>query len=316
MKKIYCLSKKNISLAKQEVISLLQNDNYKIFENFLIAESKKSFLNRLAYTHSVYEFLFRSKLGNVNKSVKNFEWKKIIKNSYCIRTHNSNNKKKEKILADIIWNKIENPVVNLNNPNSEINFFFVKNNVLCGKLRGNTDKSYLSRKAHHRPGFHPTSLDPALARAMINITGKKRGALLDPFCGSGGILIEAGLMGFNITGFDIEKKMINLCKKNLDFYQIKNFNLSLHDSQNINKKFDCIVTDLPYGKNSKVENLTKTYLNFLKSAYNSANIIVIGFPDFINYNKLIGKTKWKIKNKFSVYLHKSLSKVIYLLKRV
>ena len=51
---------------------------------------------------------------------------------------------------------------------------------------------------------------------------KKNETLLDPFCGTGGILIEAGILGINIIGSDIDKKLVYGCKENLNFYNINN----------------------------------------------------------------------------------------------
>ena len=62
----------------------------------------------------------------------------------------------------------------------------------------------------------PTSLHPQLARCCVNLTGiKKDETLLDPFCGTGGILIEAGLMGLNCIGGDISDWVLKKCRENI-----------------------------------------------------------------------------------------------------
>ena len=76
----------------------------------------------------------------------------------------------------------------------------------------------MERKAHLRPELQPTSLHPRLARALINLTGIRKGILLEPFCGAGGILLEAGLMGIKTVGYDIDKIVLKKCKINLNFY--------------------------------------------------------------------------------------------------
>jgi len=63
------------------------------------------------------------------------------------------------------------------------------------KIDGKELKSgFGKRKPHMRPGFHPSSLNPKLARAFVNLTGIRKGTIVDMFCGTGGILIEAGLI--------------------------------------------------------------------------------------------------------------------------
>ncbi|MFC1801373.1 TRM11 family SAM-dependent methyltransferase [Nanoarchaeota archaeon] len=174
-------------------------------------------------------------------------------------------------------------------------------------------KGFLSRRAHLLPEGHPTSLHPKLARALVNLTGAKKGdVILDPFCGAGGILIEAGLIGCKVVGFDIDKIMLKRAKINFDHLKIKNYKLELKDATTINKHFDYIVTDLPYGKNSKVseKDLNKLYSDFFKVLKKiKPKKAIIGLPDFVNYKKF----KLIMKKEFSWYLHKSLTKKILVL---
>ena len=79
---------------------------------------------------------------------------------------------------------------------------------------------------------------------------KEKEILLDPFCGTGGFLIEAGLMGIKSIGYDINKIMIKGCKDNLEYFKIKGYKIKTKNALNIDDKFNCLVTDLPYGLNS------------------------------------------------------------------
>ncbi|HBR80399.1 MAG: putative DNA methylase [Candidatus Uhrbacteria bacterium GW2011_GWE2_45_35] len=60
-------------------------------------------------------------------------------------------------------------------------------------------------------------LPPKLARMMINLSGAELdNTVIDPFCGSGTVLMEAALMGFSkIIGGDISEKAIKDSKANL-----------------------------------------------------------------------------------------------------
>lgn len=65
-------------------------------------------------------------------------------------------------------------------------------------------------------------LPPKLAQIIINlatrVTSPHNGAiLLDPFCGTGVVLQEAQLMGFDVYGTDLEPRMIEYSQKNLDW---------------------------------------------------------------------------------------------------
>ena len=60
-------------------------------------------------------------------------------------------------------------------------------------------------------------LPPKLARMMVNLSAMSHGTILDPFCGSGTILMEAALAtdAERIIGSDIEKKQISDTQKNI-----------------------------------------------------------------------------------------------------
>ncbi len=81
-----------------------------------------------------------------------------------------------------------------------------------------------------RPGRDSKSgmLPPKLARIMINLAGGKNvnqnnihdQKILDPFCGSGTVLMEALLLGYtNIVGTDLSDKAIMDSKVNTDWIQ-------------------------------------------------------------------------------------------------
>jgi len=62
------------------------------------------------------------------------------------------------------------------------------------------------------------SLSPRLARVLVNLSqGAPKGVLLDPFCGSGTILIEAALEGINCIGVDKRQECVANTKRNLDW---------------------------------------------------------------------------------------------------
>lgn len=64
-------------------------------------------------------------------------------------------------------------------------------------------------------------LPPKLAKIMINLTiGKsppKNLTIVDPFCGTGTILMEALLMGFNTVGYDKNETIVAGARKNIEW---------------------------------------------------------------------------------------------------
>lgn len=62
-------------------------------------------------------------------------------------------------------------------------------------------------------------LPPKLAQIMVNLSGASPsdGRVLDPFCGTGVILQEASLQGFEVYGTDLVDKMISFSRDNLEW---------------------------------------------------------------------------------------------------
>ena len=123
---------------------------------------------------------------------------------------------------------------------------------ICDALTDRTQ--FENRKVGMRPFFSPISLHPKFARALVNLTGVRRGErILDPFCGTGGLLLEASLMGIRVLGSDISKEMIQGCRENLEFFGARYDDLRRGDVGNIQEMFgevDAIATDPPYGRST------------------------------------------------------------------
>jgi tRNA G10 N-methylase Trm11 len=63
-------------------------------------------------------------------------------------------------------------------------------------------------------------LPPKLSQIMINLARPKPQTLIvDPFCGSGGLLMEASLMGYESSGSDISDNMINCSNENIEWFK-------------------------------------------------------------------------------------------------
>ena len=312
MKKIYVLSKENIDLAKEEVLALVNTKRFKLYDNLLIVNTNEKLEKRLAYTKAVYKLLFFCKEKDLLSNIKQFNWEKIYKKNFCLRVYDK--KYSAKDLAAFIWRKIKNPKVNLTNPVTKIEIFFTHKEALAGLLLKEIKEPFAERRAHLRPELHPSSLHPKLAKALVNLTGIKKGTLVDPFCGTGGILIEAGLMGFKAVGYDADEKMIVKANKNLEHYKITNYSLEKNDAIALKTKINFLATDLPYGKNTKKQDLEKLYFLFLKKLKKILQKkAVIIFPHYINYKYLIKKSGLKLKKEFSYYMHKGLTRKIAVL---
>lgn len=80
-------------------------------------------------------------------------------------------------------------------------------------------------------------LPPKLAQIIINLAKPEPGVtVLDPFCGTGVVLQEALIMGYNAYGTDLEPRMVEYSKENLEWLTTKfnvlgtKFNLAVGDA--------------------------------------------------------------------------------------
>lgn len=81
---------------------------------------------------------------------------------------------------------------------------------ILGRVMHRVDRSRLeATKVANRPFSLPISLHPKFARALVNLSRvPMAGTVLDPFCGTGGVLLEAAELGLRGLGIDRERDMV------------------------------------------------------------------------------------------------------------
>jgi tRNA (guanine10-N2)-dimethyltransferase len=281
-------------------------------------------LNRLAFTKEAHivlgqkenntltwnEWFDKTKLQQIkHKTTKDSSFKISTRNSLSSSRTEENKKTSITALAKQITNAgFKN--INMTSPDIEFVILSQKDSSqeLIGALLWQNLEPFEERKAHLRPVLHPTSLDPRLARAMINLAGAEK-EVFDPFCGTGGILLEAGLLNLKALGTDIDPLMIGRAILNLK--EQKNVALQEMDALTWNNKVECVVTDLPYGKSSKLKGSIGTLLQtFLKHYAPLAKRIVVCFPEGTPFDIPNNLT---ILHDFRIYIHKSLTRRILVL---
>jgi len=332
---LFEISKEHKTLPKSEIKSCLKSENitYKIIdsnEDAMVIESDistnkiKKLANRLSLTFFIDQILFfySTKEDKIKEKAKTnpLENKGSIAITYKNRSASINSKK---IINELGAIYSKNRKVNLSNPDNEIRVFITDKKIYVGLKKAEIDrKQFDKRKVQYRPFFSPISLNPKIARTLVNLSEiRKNETLLDPFCGTGGILIEAGLIGAKLIGSDIEKKMIEGCKKTLDFYGLKNYKLYCCDIGEINKQInlvDAVVTDLPYGKSTttKGEEIKKLYeraFENISKVLKEKRKAVIGLSNKERIS--IGEKYLSLIKYYEFRVHKSLTRYFVIYKK-
>ncbi|MBU1202845.1 methyltransferase domain-containing protein [Patescibacteria group bacterium] len=214
---------------------------------------------------------------------------------------------REPILSSVIVTK--NNLIN-----NELLIIRNNNQYIIGITRAVQDFASYGLRDMERPNRDDKSglLPPKIAQIMLNLAGPDRQKnILDPFCGSGTILQEAALLGFNqIYGSDISKKAISDSQANLDWlakkFAIKiNYEIRKSDINNLSENFknnsiDLIVTEPFMGdarqvsrayKISDLKNIQtelqklyhKSFLEF-KKILKPGGVVIFIFPEFVIKN--------------------------------
>jgi len=203
MRQFFWLLKDPLPLAAAEVIALAKPKQAAQIGDILIVDTKeKDFHNRLAFTRSSYRFLFSCHVYDLEGKMKSFDWQKHYKKSFKLVAHHSPIPTTK--LAKDIYDNVRRPNVDLKSPATVFELFFQGTAVIAGKRLATIDATpFFERRPHLRPELHPSSMHPRLARALINLTGAKKGTIVDPFCGSGQIPFEAARMGCDVYASDL-----------------------------------------------------------------------------------------------------------------
>jgi tRNA (guanine10-N2)-dimethyltransferase len=304
----YLFAGENLELAEAELKGFLrsQKKEEKISRDGRLAETPEEpmQLKRLGLTQEVSEKI--CEIQDVEKfSRTEFE----VTESYAVRVENLTEQEKDtKKLEKRIGSELETEKnsVDLENPETVIKAYILEEKIVIGELVEEINRGlFEKRKNQNRPFSSPVSLDPVLARVLVNLSGVKPGEhVLDPFCGTGGILIEAGLCGVGVHGLDVKEEMKEGAEKNLEEYGVISHDVrqgEISKAQEIfGDGFDAVVTDLPYGKSSK--KVGKPVEEFLKFIEEVEAPVVFMYDE----EELGGYT-----SDFSVYIHKNLTRHIF-----
>ncbi len=322
---LFLLSKENLPLARAEA-ERLHRARGELIDDCLLLDVP-TFTEGLAFTRAIHEVLARGENTAPEELLARLDYGSI-EPPFRVRASGDASGLDEKALAGVVWRGLEaagrKPSVDLKGPKTDIHVIVKKmknvndeNNddndaVFITKSLFTNPERFSERRSHLRPANHPTSLAPKLARAMLNLAGPAE-TILDPFCGSGGILLEGCLAGREMTGTDLDERQIRRAEENLAHYGCA-ATLSVADARKCGSlgRFDAIVTDLPYGKNSKLDGEKETFERFFSAASKTAKTMVVAADEKQAIEKLI-PAQWAIIHSFSWYLHRSLTKRILVL---
>jgi tRNA (guanine10-N2)-dimethyltransferase len=225
-------------------------------------------------------------------------------------------------IGALIKGRIHQIPVDLENP--ELLFYVIVTSdkaLICLNVAEAEEKGFTQRRPGFRSFFHPTSMHPRLARAMVNLSGAKPGSIfLDPFCGSGGLLIEAGVIGCGAIGMDIDLQMAEGSERNIRQFGLHLANICAGDARKMPfREVDSIATDPPYGRSSSTKGedtptLVEEFLEEVTPMLKTRKRVCLSVPSTVDVNSLTSKDLQLVQAHLA-RVHRSLTRIIAIFER-
>jgi tRNA (guanine10-N2)-dimethyltransferase len=307
MSYVYKLAGDNLEMAEADLNGFLESqeidEEAERKERIAETEAEPLQIRRLALTHEVSEKIAEKSLDE--------EVGIDFEGSFAVRAENigdadHDTQEWERKIGEQISS--EDNTVDLDHPDTVFKLYLFKEKYIIAELVEELPRDkFRERENQKRPFSSPVSIDPVQARLLVNLAGVKPGdRLLDPFCGTGGILIEAGLCGVAVYGTDIQSKMVEGTEENLEEYGIiahEIQEMSVEDAiENLEGEFEAVVTDLPYGKASlKESDVEEEFMELVEEKCSGKAVFVSNKENFQGSEP-----------DFSIYVHKNLTRYIYI----
>lgn len=197
--------------------------------------------------------------------------------------------------------------VSLDNPDVTVLYIVTDNGSIIGI-------NELNHKKHemNRPYFHPVALEPRLSRIMVNLTmARENYLLLDPFCGTGSIVLEAYDMNIRAIGCDLSVRMCYGANENMRNTDNGIINCDALALPLQTSKINTIATDLPYGRSASTmkraaKTLLKEFVSFVNGEMRGKRCCVMCRKgDEQIFDNMI--------EEYDIYEHKSLTRKLMVL---
>ncbi|MBO3753721.1 MAG: hypothetical protein FGF53_02385 [Candidatus Brockarchaeota archaeon] len=209
--------------------------------------------------------------------------------------------------------------VDLENPETILDVVASDGLLILGRrICNSARKNVMSRSGGRKPFFHPSSLKVELARTMLNLARVREGSVVvDPFSGTGTVLVEAHELQAYPIGLDVDPLMAYSSRRNYRWFQTLVFQV-LGDVRHMPfRRADAVVTDPPYGRRASTHGFESIslYEGFIREAsrvLRAKGWIAFLAPSRLPVERILELNGFKLREKFLIEVHSNLTRKLLL----
>lgn len=175
--------------------------------------------------------------------------------SYAIRFHHLHRRlapADQRAMMSAVWRALPQPRVDLSHPDVDVHVYIGEDRLWFGELLGGCAPELRGKQAR-RPFARSYEMPNRRARVLVNLSGSRPGhRFVDPFCGTGALVIEASRIGATAFGLDLDKGAVAGALRNVEF-DSADASLLASDARALpfaHSSFHAVAADLPYGKSA------------------------------------------------------------------
>ncbi len=198
--------------------------------------------------------------------------------------------------------------------------------VAAGLAEGVLDtRAFNRRRPGKRPFFKPGPLSPQLSRVLANLSRPRPGGVfLDPFCGTGGIALEACLAwGGRVLCGDIAWDMVRGASRNLPAYSCSTCLVMAHNivKPPLTGVVNAIATDPPYGRSTTTsghsyEALARALVDLALEVLPRGGHVVYAGPYNKSPYKIAEEAGLRVRARYHMHVHGTLTREVVVAQRV
>jgi len=209
--------------------------------------------------------------------------------------------------------------VDLENPEFEFSVVEGERRYIALTLPSVMRQDWYLRRPRRRAFFHPSAIFPKLSRALVNLTQCLEGeVLLDPFAGTGSILIEAAEAGLQPVAMDLADEMARGSVSNMRKLGHSWLGVIRGDAFTPPvSRADGVATDVPYGRASSTrgrepDSVIGQLLGSLPQVTKKGSRVVIMHPRQLVVHD---SDYLSVEEEHYLHVHKRLTRAITVLRR-